>query len=231
MSNRTYENPEIPDGHYAVPDPDDPGRLTLWEVRAGVPRDWPKGTRWRPRPPSVAHIDQDKRTEARQRWYDGVYFPWREQVSQAIVRAPDAAAAAFVEAAGHQEIPQPAGRSEGQSKRVTRTPKPRTPGKRELAVLAAALHAGGRSWRAVGELLDLPKPTAHRIGRGVPPYYVPDGIVAALALVRAYDVRDQVRADRRKATDPAEQEALDRRLAELETLLADMRKRSAGRAW
>lgn len=231
MSNRTYEIPGIPDGHYAVPDPNNPGRLTLWEVRAGVPRDWPKGSRWRPRPPSMAHVDEGERAEAYRRWYDGVYFPWRDQVSQAIVRDPEAAAAAFVEASGHQEIPQPTRQPQGQSKRVTRTPKPRSPGKRELAVLAAALHAGGRSWRAVGELLDLPKPTAHRIGRGVPPAYIPDGLVAALALVRAYDVQDRVRAARQSATDPAECAALDQRLADLDNLLADMRKRQPGRVW
>lgn len=225
MSRPTYAIPNLGDGYYAVADPDDPSRLTLWQVTGGIPRDWPKDTRWRPNPPDLSHIeDRDARAEARQRWYDSHYFPWREAVSAAIARDPEAARAAFVAAAGHQELPPRRATPPRERKRVAARPTAAEKRREEAALLAAALRAGGRSWRSVGRLLDLPKSTAHRLAAGREPVSVPDTITAALALVRVHDLTDEVRAAWRTA-DPTARAELDQRLAELARLEDAIRKR------
>jgi hypothetical protein len=228
MQPRTYELPDLPDGGYAVPDPDRPGVMTLWSVVRGIPRDFPEGTRWRPWPPSFTHLDRPARDEARSSWYRDVYFRWREQVSAAIAADPEAARTAFVAAAGHQELPPPR-RAPGKAATGTRS----TAGKRrttaasrrdEVALLAAALRSGGRSWRAVAALLDLPKSTVHSLAANREPVDAPEVVIAGLALARTLDLTEQVQRAWR-AADPATRCALDRRLSDLARLRDELTKR------
>ncbi|SCL17712.1 hypothetical protein GA0070616_1341 [Micromonospora nigra] len=229
MQHPTYALDGIQDGYYGVADPDDAGRLTLWEVRAGIPRDWPQGTRWRPWPPSFTHLDRPARDEARDAWYRDVYYPWREQVSAAIAADPEAARAAFVEAAGHQELPprrrKPTratkGTPRGGGKRATEAARRRD----EVALLAAALHSGGRSWRAVAALLALPKTSVHRLAADHGPVDVPEAAIAALALARAHDLTEQLQ-QMRQAADPATRRTLDVRINALARLRHELAERA-----
>lgn len=89
-----------PAGGYAVDDPDQPGRLTAWQVDdKGVIHRYPPGVRWEPMTPSFDHLpDRAERKTARERWYRDRYFPWKRRVIAAIDADPDRARAAFAAA-------------------------------------------------------------------------------------------------------------------------------------
>ncbi|MGA5606199.1 helix-turn-helix domain-containing protein [Streptomyces griseoincarnatus] len=88
--------PRLPDGAYAVPDPQDPAVTTLWRVAYGELRPWPPRRRWAPRPPKAdPSLTAEERRARRERWYAEVYWPWKLTVVEEIRRAPQAAADLF----------------------------------------------------------------------------------------------------------------------------------------
>lgn len=91
---------QVPAGHYAVGDPDQPGRLTAWQVDGrGMLHRHPPDRRWEPPCPKFAEVeDREERWEARAEWYRAVYFVWKRQVIAAIEADPAAARAAFARA-------------------------------------------------------------------------------------------------------------------------------------
>ncbi|PZT74492.1 MULTISPECIES: hypothetical protein [unclassified Streptomyces] len=98
--------PTLPDGTYAVPDPDDPDTLTLWKVTAGSLDAWPPRRRWAPRmPPPPAGLSPGERREHRERWYAAVYWPWKVAVAASIADDPGRAADRFRDAVPAEEKP------------------------------------------------------------------------------------------------------------------------------
>lgn len=149
-------------GHYAVPDPDQPSRLTFWEVdENGQVRDWPQGVRWRPLPPRGLTREQNHD------WYapGGPYRTWRAQVAEAIAADPVAAAVRF-----RTERPEPAPPALPHRRRAAaRKPKQPDESRAETKALAdtqalivAALRAGRTPFRAISRTLGIPLATAHR---------------------------------------------------------------------
>ncbi|MFY1656901.1 hypothetical protein [Micromonospora sp. WMMD1274] len=177
----------------------------------------------------MRHIDDPRaRAEARNRWYAEVYHPWRSAVSAAIADDPERARALFVDTAGLQELPPPAKRAPRPAKPAVRTPTRQERRRRELALLAAALRAGGHSWRGVAALLDLPKSTVHDAAVDVDLAAVPDAVTAALVSLRVADLLDEVRSTMATA-DPATRAQLAERLTALTALQTTVRRRLGGK--
>ncbi|MGA5552640.1 hypothetical protein [Streptomyces pseudogriseolus] len=98
--------PRLPDGAYAVPDPQDPAVTTLWRVAYGELRPWPPRRRWAPRPPKAdPGLTAEERRARRERWYAEVYWPWKLAVVEEIRRAPQAAADLFKRLVPEHERP------------------------------------------------------------------------------------------------------------------------------
>lgn len=98
--------PRLPDGAYAVPDPQDPAVTTLWRVAYGELRPWPPRRRWAPRPPKAdPGLTVEERRARRERWYAEVYWPWKLAVVEEIRRAPESAAALFERMVPEHERP------------------------------------------------------------------------------------------------------------------------------
>ncbi|MGA5492566.1 hypothetical protein ACPCTG_32760 [Streptomyces pseudogriseolus] len=98
--------PRLPDGAYAVPDPQDPAVTTLWRVAYGELRPWPPRRRWAPRPPKAdPSLTAEERRARRERWYAEVYWPWKLAVVEEIRRAPQAAADLFERLVPEHERP------------------------------------------------------------------------------------------------------------------------------
>lgn len=167
MGSRKF--PDIPDGVYAVADPD--GRLTTWSVANGRLRDYPPDARWRPLPPPrPEHVPRAEHDQWRQSWYDQVYFPWVDEIVSAIRRDPAAAAAAAAELYPGAVPPR-----KQPSRRVRLKQVGPTVGQRERAqqaLQAAALAATGMKVRRVAETLGVSPATASRwikVGRKLMP--------------------------------------------------------------
>lgn len=96
------DSAEIPDGYYAVPDPDDAARMTLWRVAGGLMHPSPAGAKHGPRlldrdvPPGRGVLD---RQEFIRTWHDTVRLPWAQAVRAALAADPEAAGARFAETA------------------------------------------------------------------------------------------------------------------------------------
>lgn len=98
--------PRLPDGAYAVPDPQDPAVTTLWRVAHGELHPWPPRRRWAPRPPTQdPALTPEERRARRERWYAEVYWPWKLAVAEEIRRAPATASALFERLVPEHERP------------------------------------------------------------------------------------------------------------------------------
>lgn len=216
----------IPDGHYAVPSPDDPQRLTLWRVSAGRLLDWPDGTRWRPLPPPPPpDMPKADRRAWRQGWYDNVYCGWKAVVIGAIAADPDLAARRFRVEHGEVELPPPPPhkpRQARQARRRTKSPKPPriSPEARRRAaeqVAAVALRQLGRSYRQIAAEMHLPLTTVHRRLHST----TDPTATAAQLMARVADLETSLLASR--VLHPEEVERIDQWLADLRTLVEALR--------
>lgn len=159
----------LPEGRFAVEDPDEPGRWTYWRVESTTVsgskkelRPWPADVRWAPmRPPYPEGLDFQQRKAWSQEWYDDVYFAWKDEVIEAIAANPQAAADEFARSAPSADLPAP----------VKKRPKARVRARpvskkqREVAaqaLMAEALRRAGMSERGIAGELGLPKTTTHR---------------------------------------------------------------------
>jgi hypothetical protein len=100
MPTTRPDMPALPAGNYAVDDPDQPGRLTFWQVPVGAPTrlvPYPPGTRWAPLPPSFADEPYEQRRPLRDVWYQSKYWPWKREVARTILAAPGGAVRAFTD--------------------------------------------------------------------------------------------------------------------------------------
>lgn len=87
---------EIPDGYYAVPDPDNPQTMTYWRYRNGSGQRWPAKAWYGP--PRLlkrdAPTDRDELNAWGRAWNER-YFAWHDRVIAAIAAAPDECRARF----------------------------------------------------------------------------------------------------------------------------------------
>jgi hypothetical protein len=86
----------LPDGYYAVLDPDRPATMTYWRARDGVLRPWPAKAHYGP--PRLlkrdAPTDQTAKATWMRTWIDG-YRAWHQRVGDAIRCDRDACRARF----------------------------------------------------------------------------------------------------------------------------------------
>lgn len=228
MGASTRQPLPVVDGHYCVPDPAEPSKLTYWTVVDGKVRDYPDDVRWRPLPPTPPP-DVDGRAERRawtNQWYETTYFPWRDAVDAAILDDPPGARDRFTAAYPHAELPPQSAR-----RRRTRTPqppKPRRPRKLSAAeqrlaaerLAARALSQLGYGYRRIGEELGLPLTTVHRrmhSGRAAE-------VSTVALLAKAAEVETALLAGR--IMQPGEVERIDRWLAELRQMAEALRPAS-----
>lgn len=221
--------PLVPDGRYLVAAPDG-GRPTLWTASRGALSDYPKGVRWRPVPPRFPDLHGDARRDARDDWYQAVYWPWRRAVAEAVLADVEGAADAFRQRAGSIDLPDPPdwgtpAHDRTRSPRVRKTVQAaaaRTSTRQRLMeerVLAAALREQGKSVRQIASELGVSKSTAAR--RAELATNVPAGVVAkAVLLVRVSDLETAFRQDGPNV-DPARRAAA---LEDLSTLREAIRK-------
>ncbi|ACU71814.1 hypothetical protein Caci_2905 [Catenulispora acidiphila DSM 44928] len=97
----------LPDGYYAVPDPDDPTTTTCWRVKddsGGALAASPSGAHYGP---ALYKRDLPKGLRGRERgewitaWYQTVRHPWDRKVREAIAADPEAAGLRFAEYTHH----------------------------------------------------------------------------------------------------------------------------------
>jgi hypothetical protein len=81
---------------FAVPDPDDPPRMTFWQRHeAGILTPWPKNAHYGPRAPFPTGRSVREQLRAA-RWAAEHYRPWLSRIEAAIEADPTTAAARFV---------------------------------------------------------------------------------------------------------------------------------------
>lgn len=97
----------LPDGYYAVPDPDDPSTTTCWRVKndaGGALTPSPTGAHFGPtlykRDVPKGLIGRDRAIWAN-RWFAEVRAPWDLRVRAAIAADPEAAGLRFAEHTDH----------------------------------------------------------------------------------------------------------------------------------
>lgn len=99
--------PPLPDGYYAVPDPDDPATITCWRVKDDSGRTLapsPSGAHFGP---ALYKRDLPKGLKGRERavwintWYAEVRGPWDRKIRAAIAVDPQAAGLRFAEHTDH----------------------------------------------------------------------------------------------------------------------------------
>lgn len=222
----------LPEGRFAVPDPDDGSRLTFWRVestnRDGSRKElrpWPPDVRWAPwRPDYPEGLDAGQRREWSQRWYDEVYFGWKEQVIEAIAADPQGAADEFARSAPDADLPSPVKKRPRQQ---VRRPRPVSAKQRQIAaerLMVEALRRVGMSERDIAAELLLPKTTVHRRLVGE---QVVDGVALLMAEVRVASLVQQV-TDLARQASPEDVPALRERVEQIQQLQARIADRSAG---
>lgn len=114
----------LPDGYYAVPDPDDPSTITCWRVKDDSGRTLtpsPPGAHFGPtlykRDVPKGLVGRDRAIWAN-RWFAEVRAPWDLRVRAAIAADPDAAGLRFAEYTQHccrcnQPLKVPASQANG----------------------------------------------------------------------------------------------------------------------
>lgn len=97
----------LPDGYFAVPDPDDPSMLTCWRVKDDNGRALtasPTGAHYGP---TLYRRDVPKGLKGRDRalwvnaWFTEVRGPWDRKIREAIAADPEAAGLRFAEHTHH----------------------------------------------------------------------------------------------------------------------------------
>lgn len=91
---------DLPDGYYAVPDPDDDTTMTYWRVRAGVRTRWPAKAWYGPGRPLRADAPGPKGSPAYVAWMHGHFErmrDWNSRVGALLAQDPAAAARRFAE--------------------------------------------------------------------------------------------------------------------------------------
>jgi hypothetical protein len=170
--SQTVRDP-LPNGTYAVPDPDKPGIITLWLVRAGNLSAWPRDQRWAPFPPRAPEgLTREEKAAWRQDWYDDVYFPWKDRVIAAIAADPELASRRFDDLVTESERPGP---DDFRPRRRKPSPSYRSSGifpssgkkrkrdkEAEQAFRAATLADAGMPVRRVADILEISRMTAWR---------------------------------------------------------------------
>jgi hypothetical protein len=94
----------VPTGYYAVPDPDDAAKLTLWRVVNGLPHPSPANARYGPRLLKTAipaDLNRDGQREFIRTFHETVRLPWVRAVHAAIAADPDGAGDRFAETTVH----------------------------------------------------------------------------------------------------------------------------------
>lgn len=90
--------PGIPDGYYAVPDPDNADVLTLWRVVNDNVKASPPKAKWGPAlftrdvPKGLSKPDRDEWVRD---WFRCVRYPWDEAIRAAIAADPETAGALY----------------------------------------------------------------------------------------------------------------------------------------
>lgn len=186
----------LPEGRFAVPDPDDPDRMTYWRVESTNAdgskkelRPWPADVRWAPlRPPYPPDLDKAQRRQWTDGWYASEYFGWKDEVVAAIAADPQAAADEFSRSAPTAVLPEPTKPRPRQRVRK----KPMSKKAREVAaqkLFAEALRRAGMSERQMAAEMGLPKTTARRRLQGGA---VADGLAAVFIEARIAQLMAQV---------------------------------------
>lgn len=103
LSGPTTNQPaDIPDGYYAVPDPDNPERLTLWHVDGDHLVASPTSAHYGPvlhRKDVPAGLSKPDKSRWVANWFETVQRPWRVAVHAAIAADPNAAGALYAKTA------------------------------------------------------------------------------------------------------------------------------------
>lgn len=93
---------EIPDGYYAVPDPDKPDQLTLWRAADGRIEPSPNAAIYGPvllKRDVPAGLPKPERARWIANWFETVQRPWRQAVRVAIAADPEAAGQLYAKTA------------------------------------------------------------------------------------------------------------------------------------
>ena len=88
--------PTLIDGYYALPDPDNPAKMTYWRVLCGNPTRWPRQSWYGPARPLKrdAPKDLDAKIAWMRAWADD-HRAWLERVAAALATDPDGCRARF----------------------------------------------------------------------------------------------------------------------------------------
>ena len=97
LSGPTTPRPDIPDGYYAVPDPNGHGQLTAWRAVNGHLKSSPANARYGPAlfKSDLAGLSPLERQRRVHDWFETVRWPWDRAIRAAIVADPEAAGALY----------------------------------------------------------------------------------------------------------------------------------------
>jgi hypothetical protein len=93
---------ELPDGYYAVPDPDDAARMTLWRVAGDLLHPSPANAKYGPaltKRDIPAGLETAEQRDFIRTWHETVRLPWVRAVRAAVAADVEAAGARFAETA------------------------------------------------------------------------------------------------------------------------------------
>lgn len=217
MGTTTTPAPADLVGTFAVPDPDDPDRMTFWTAGGGRLNPWPDGMRWAPLPPKFDRSDPDRKQQVDD-FYAEVYHPWKRRVIDAINADREAATERFQEFHGNVELPPVPVRSP----RAPRSGRRRSANDEvqrrriEEQLLTAILRNAGQSYGQVADLLGIPKTTAYRREREAVAKVGADNVLVwSLLLVRATDIETTLRTALITQTGPVDADRVERWVADL----------------
>lgn len=94
----------VPNGYYAIPDPDDAATLTMWRVVGGLLHPSPANAKYGPRlliSAIPADLDRNGKQQFIRTWHETVRLTWVRAVHAAIIADPNAAGARFAETTVH----------------------------------------------------------------------------------------------------------------------------------
>jgi hypothetical protein len=104
MTTSPAEQAALPDGYYAVPDPDAPALMTLWHVKGGNPKARPpKGLRYGPQAlrKDIPGRPGEDEYIAWMRNHFGTVADWHRRVREALAVNPQAAMRAYAALTNH----------------------------------------------------------------------------------------------------------------------------------
>jgi hypothetical protein len=191
-------------------------------------------------PPRFEDLHGRARDEARQGWYENVYWPWLRALADAVLADPEGCAAAFDRVHDTVPLPDPprwgggdrvrsgeSRRPEASAERLARLVAERRRREesqriREEQTLALALREAGRSVRQIAAELGVSKSTAHRRAGGGGSAGSRAAAIALL-MVRAGDLEASLLRGGKSASTSAA-------LTDLGRLREELRKLSGGAA-